>query len=107
MKLKEYEGLDEAIKEFNEWNHAAVIYVNMEEKYFATETFPNDVAKAENCFAEGVYGVASKNDRDNNRNVGQARRAYIEDYVEMLEDGYSPMSAEYQLMDKHRALFMY
>lgn len=106
MKLENFTGLEKAIKDFNNWGHSATLYVNLEEGYFNTEVFPNDVAKSENVFADGVYGVMGKSDRDNNRNIGEKRKAYILDYTQLLLEGYEPASAEYQLMEKHRTLFM-
>lgn len=106
MKLDDFVGLEESIKEYNDWGHSATLYVNLEEGYFNTEVFSNDVSKSENMFVDGVYGVMSKSDRDNNKNIGEKRKTYILDYTQLLLEGYEPASAEYQLMEKYRTLFM-
>lgn len=99
---KMMESLDQAIKDFNEWNGAALLYFNKAEGYFNTEVFGNDVQATQTFLTEGNYGVYSKSERDGSEmNIGKVRKEYILDFVKLIMEGYEPMQAEYELADKY------
>lgn len=96
------ESLGQAIKDFNEWNGAALLYFNKAEGYFNTEVFGNDVQATQTFLTEGNYGVYSKSERDGSEmNIGKVRKEYILDFVKLIMEGYEPMQAEYELADKY------
>lgn len=98
--MKNFGGLDEAIANFNDWNRAAVLYVNIHEGYFETIVFHNDVEKAETVFTDGVYGIFNKEERGD-RKIGDKEKNYILDYTRLIIDGYTPTQADYKLMDDY------
>lgn len=99
---KMWESLDQAIEDFNSWDHAALLYFNKEEGYFNTEVLANDLHATETFLTDGNYGIYSKSDRASNRaNIGEARKEYIIDFAKLIMDGYDAMQAQYELADKY------
>ncbi len=97
-----WESLDQAIEDFNSWNHAALLYFNKEEGYFNTEVFANDLHATETFLTDGNYGIYSKSDRASKRaNIGKVRKEYIIDFAKLIMDGYDAMQAQYELADKY------
>lgn len=93
-------SLDQAIDEFNKWDGAAILYYNKEFDYFNTIVFINDVAKSETVLDDDCFSVISKNESDTFK-IGEKRRAYILDYVELILKGWYPYQAEYHLLEKY------
>lgn len=105
MKTKiNVETLDKAIADFNNWNRSAVLYYNQKENYFSTEVFLNDVQQAESVFSKDCFGILSKNDHERFR-IGEIRRKYIIEYVDLVLDGWDPFQAEYQLLKKYANIY--
>lgn len=99
---KMWESLDQAIEDFNSWDHAAMLYFNKDEGYFNTEVFSNDIQAGETFLTDGNYGIYSKSDRASKRaNIGEARKEYIIDFAKLIMDGYDSMQAQYELADKY------
>lgn len=89
--------LEKAIHEFNEWNGAARIYYNTEDKDFSSSVYINDVDMVQTHSTAEYVTVYSKGERDQDRNIEEAQKQYILKFVEMLEDGWEPHQIEYQL----------
>lgn len=100
MIRMEKESLDQAIKDFNEWSGAALIYYNKEKGYFNTEVFFNDVEKSQTVLRDDCFGIISKNERENLL-IDENGRQYIVEFVELVLDGWGPHQAEYQLAEKY------
>lgn len=94
------ETLDQAIKDFNNWGHAAMLYYNKEEGYFNTEVFANDVQASQTILSDGCFSILSKEDRQS-VSLGQKSREYIIEFVELVLDGWGPHQAEYHLAHKY------
>ncbi|MFS0643719.1 hypothetical protein [Siminovitchia sp. 179-K 8D1 HS] len=94
------ETLDQAIKDFNEWDRAAWLYYNEKEDYFNTEAFPNDISMTETFLNDDCFVILSKSEREN-KQIGKVRKQYIIDFVNMVNDGWEPFQAEYKLLDKY------
>lgn len=101
MIKMEMETLDQAIKDFNEWSGAALIYYNKKEGYFNTEVFANDLHRSQTVLSEDCFGIFSKTERETTLRVGEKRRQFIIEFVELVLDGWEPFQADYQLVRKY------
>lgn len=96
-------SLDQAIEDFNNWNGAAWLYYNRKEDYFNTEVFYNDVGMSQTVLSDDCFVILSKSERDN-RQIGDKRRAYIEDFMRLISEGLEPYQASYNLLEKYPAI---
>jgi hypothetical protein len=94
------ESLDQAIKDFNGWEKGARIYFDTSDGTFNTEVFFNDVHMSHAFPADNFYGVFSKEEVKGHIKIGEKRKGYIVKYTNLILDGWSPIQAEYQLMDE-------
>lgn len=69
-------------------------------RQIGSEVFANDVQKAQTILKEGCFGVYSKTEVENTR-IGEKRKKYIVEFVELVLDGWGPFQAEYQLASKY------
>lgn len=104
MIRMEKESLEQAIKDFNEWSGAALLYYNKEKGYFNTVVFFNDVEKSQTVLKDDCFGIISKSEREN-LHIGEEGRQYIIEFVELLLDGWGTHQAEYQLASKYPSIF--
>lgn len=92
------ESLDKAIKEFNDWNHAARIYIDLEDGMFETQVYSNGVQMAENFSEENFVAVYTKDEYEDVK-IADKRKEYIIEYARLILDGTEPTLAEYELAD--------
>ena len=93
------EALDQAIIEFNNWEGAAKIYFKKETEIFFTEVFSNDIAASQTVPNKGIYSVLGKGEFEGNKKIGKKRKAYINNFVSLLLQGWEPFQAEYELSE--------
>lgn len=93
-------SLECAIREFNEWNGAARLYLNCNDGCFETGVYKNGVDMVQTISTDNYVCVYSKNEFEGNINIGAKRREYVIRFARMILDGVDPGQAEYQLAEK-------
>lgn len=100
MNEERITSLNQAIEEFNGWSKAAALYYNHKDHYFSTEVFHSDVQRSGTVFSDDCVVIVSKSEVQTFK-VGQKRREYVLDFVDLILEGSSADQAEYELMQKY------
>ncbi len=93
------ESLETAIKDFNDWEKGARIYVDLRDGYFNTDVYHNDVQQDQSISPSNFMCVYSKGEREGHIRIGLKRREYITQYSRLILDGWEPDQAAYELAE--------
>ncbi len=94
------ESLEQAIKEFNDWDKAARIYLDTTDGYFNTDVYHNDVQMVQSITDERYVAVYEKDEIRGQLRIAEKRKAYIVKYARLVLDGWEPMQVEDYLVNE-------
>lgn len=93
------ESLEKAIVDFNDWDGAAGIFLDMDDGYFEVNVYINTMQMESQSPSDNFVSVYSKEEFSGDKEIKEMGKNYIIEYSKLVLDGWEPMQAQYKLAD--------
>lgn len=93
-------SLEKAIKEFNEWEGSAAIFLDTDDGEFETSVYFNDLSSSQSIPGNNFVSVYEKDEISGSKRIAARRREFIIKFSRLILEGYDPMQAQYKLADE-------